>query len=228
MGVIERPLKDPGARGLWLVSSVVVYLACMGRYKGYPARCRSIWLLGPLALIILALVITSCGSEGQASLEERAHSINRSLICPVCPGETIDQAQVELARQMRAVVREKLADGWTRERILQFFVDRYGESVLAAPPKSGFNLVAWVVPFAAVGVAAVLLFFVVRSMRRSGTARQEYAPPSIAPELEPYLSRVDRELGIFRQAGSEQALRQSSGHAQEGSEDPEKQGGSSR
>ena len=148
-----------------------------------------------LGLAILVLLIGACGSGREASLEERAQSIDKSLICPVCPGETIDQAQVELAHQMKAIVREKLADGWTREQILQFFVDRYGEGVLAAPPKSGFNLVAWVVPFAAVVAAAVLVFFVIRSMRRSGGTGQEHEP-LIEPELEPYLSLVDQELGI--------------------------------
>jgi cytochrome c-type biogenesis protein CcmH len=99
---------------------------------------------------MLAMAVVACGNSDTPSLEEQAYSIDRSLICPVCPGETIDQAQVELARQMRLTVREKLAEGWSRERILQFFVDRYGEAVLAEPRKSGFNLVAWIVPFVSV------------------------------------------------------------------------------
>ena len=36
--------------------------------------------------------------------EAEAQSIDRMLMCPVCPAETIDQAQVELARQMRRLV----------------------------------------------------------------------------------------------------------------------------
>ena len=148
-----------------------------------------------LGLVVVALGLTACSNEEEASLEERARSIDKSLICPVCPGETIDQAQVELAHQMRALVREKLAGGWSREQILQFFVDRYSESVLAAPPKSGFSLIAWVVPFVAVGSAAVLLTFVIMAMRRGGQARPE--PGNLAEqELEPYLALVDQELGL--------------------------------
>ena len=93
----------------------------------------------------------------QVSLEERAQSINRSLICPVCPGETIEQAQVELAHQMRVLVREKLSEGWTRQEILEFFVQRYGEKVLSAPPKEGFNLIVWMVPPATLLAAGFLL-----------------------------------------------------------------------
>ena len=150
----------------------------------------------------MAAIMVACVSADQASLEERARSIDRSLICPVCPGETIDQAQVELAHQMRAVVREKLAAGWTRDQILQFFVDRYGEGVLAAPAKSGFNLVAWVVPFAAVGAGAVVLLVVLRAMRRGcGMAEEGLSPPE--QELEPYLSRVDQELGLPQEGSHE-------------------------
>ena len=140
----------------------------------------------------MIIAATACGSDDR-TLEERAQSIDRSLICPVCPGETIDQAQVELAGQMRAVVREKLAEGQTRGEILQFFVDSYGEGVLAAPPKSGFNLLAWVLPIAGVAGAATVLFFVIRAM---GGQKTQPEIPAADRELEPYLMRVDEELGI--------------------------------
>ncbi len=156
-------------------------------------------LIASLTTLALAMAFTACGSEQQASLEQRAQSIDKSLICPVCPGETIDQAQVQLAQQMKAVVRDKLSEGWTREQILQFFVDRYGESVLAAPPKEGFNLIAWVVPPVAILAAAVLLFFVVVSMRRATKAKQQDQSPLSEQELEPYLAMVDREMGLEHQ-----------------------------
>jgi cytochrome c-type biogenesis protein CcmH len=167
-------------------------------------RRKNALLLAPLGLIMLAMAVVACGNSDTPSLEEQAYSIDRSLICPVCPGETIDQAQVELARQMRLLVREKLAEGWSRERILQFFVDRYGEAVLAEPPKSGFNLLAWIVPFVSVFAALVLLFFVVKSMRKSSQAQRDGgiigvgSPPS-EEELGPYLAMVDRDLGSARQ-----------------------------
>jgi cytochrome c-type biogenesis protein CcmH len=131
--------------------------------------------------------------------EAEAQAIDRMLMCPVCPAETIDQAQVELARQMRQVVREMLVAGASREEILKFFVDRYGPDILAAPPKTGFNLLAWLFP--AVGAVAALgtVWLVLRSMtaRRGG---EPAAEPQTEADLEPYLATVDREL-----AGSEKA-----------------------
>ena len=166
-------------------------------------ECRRaiIWLLILLGTTVLPFAIIACGGQ-EPSLEERAYSIDRSLICPVCPGETIDQAQVELATQMREIVREKLAEGWSREQVLRFFVDRYGERVLAAPPKKGFNLMVWVVPIVA-GVGGVLLLaFVVRAMRGAGQMRQDDGSVS-EQELEPYLSLVDQELGLSQGSAHE-------------------------
>ena len=145
-----------------------------------------------VGLVTIIIAATACGSD-ERTLEERAQSIDRNLICPVCPGETIDQAQVELAGQMRAVVREKLAEGQARAEILQFFVDSYGEGVLAAPPKSGFNLLVWVLPIVGVAGAATVLFFVIKAMGRGKTGPETPTPDR---ELEPYLMRVDEELGI--------------------------------
>ncbi len=156
----------------------------------------------PLTLVsgvaLLALIAGACGDGEPASLEERAQSIDRSLMCPVCPGETIDQAQVELAYQMRALVREKLGEGWDRQRVLRFFADRYGEDVLASPPKSGANLVAWIVPPVGVAGGAIVLLLVLRSMWRSDRGREESDLPPEG-ELQPYLSAVDRELGFHHE-----------------------------
>ena len=137
------------------------------------------------AVAILALVTAVALSVGPASAQspdskansevlsgydvEEALSIERMLMCPVCSGQTIDQSVAEISRQMRRVVREMLAEGASRDQILQFFVDRYGTGVLAAPPKSGLNLVVWVVPvlggLAALGAALL----VIRSMTRPGS-----------------------------------------------------------
>ena len=160
----------------------------------------SAWCVAAAGLALLVLIVVACGSQEPRSVEERALSIDKSLMCPICAGQTIDQSAATLSAQMRAIVRQKLAEGWTRDQILQFFVDRYDESVLAAPPKEGFNLIVWVVPFAAVLGAGSLLFFVLKSVTRDAkTRRPEEATPR--SDLEPYLSLVDRELGLSEGSG---------------------------
>ena len=156
-------------------------------------------------LLLLALVLSSAGSVSSALAagpgqsppydELEAYAIDRMLMCPICAGQTIDQSQSALAGQMRRLVREMLAQGETREEVLEFFAERYGQKVLAAPPKSGANLLAWVLP--GVGVAAALLagLVIIRAManRRGGEVVPE---PSLEEGLGPYLEAVDRTLGL--------------------------------
>ena len=175
-------------------------------------------LLRPLACtlsLLAALLLAGGGAAhaqglGQELLydEEVAQSIDRMLICPVCPAETIDQAQVVLSKQMRRIVREMLAQGASREEILDFFVDRYGPQVLAAPPKSGVNLLAWVLPVVGVLAALAAVFVIIRSMASRSTG-DIAAEPSFDDDLEPYLEAVDRELTLS-QGGNP---RTSAGHS---------------
>lgn len=149
-----------------------------------------------LAFLSLALIAISCLAESQPySLEEQAYEIDRSLICPVCPGETIDQSQAALAKQMRVMVREKLADGESKEQILQFFVDRYGPMVLAEPPKKGFNLIVWIVPPIILAIGGLVLVLVVRNMERKSPRQVGVEQSPARGELESYLPMVDKEVG---------------------------------
>ena len=145
---------------------------------------------GLLAVVLLALLAWACRpGEQEASLEARAQALERGLICPVCPGETLDQSQASLAKQMRDFLREKLQEGWTEEQVLQYFVERYGEGVLAAPPGQGVGLLAWVFPPVAVAIGLLVLLGVVRAMSR----RPAQAAPPPAQGGEEDLSLVERE-----------------------------------
>ena len=140
--------------------------------------------------------------EGSYS-ESQAQGIDRMIMCPVCPAETIDQAQVEISFQMRAVVREMLADGKERDEILDFFVERYGKDILAAPPKTGANLVAWLAPVGGFGAGLVAVFLIIRSMSRQRPALVTAQPVQDAG-LIPYLELVDRHLDLTRGGTSNQ------------------------
>ena len=157
-----------------------------------------LWGLGLLLVglavgIVVLTDVLGTTESGAPSLEEQAVALDKSLICPVCPGETIDQSQADLAQQMRVLVRKKLAENETPGEIRQYFVDRYGPMVLAEPPKKGFNLVIWVVPPLMLLAGAGVLFLVVRELRR-GIQRLGEDGSLSEVELEPYLSLVDEQL----------------------------------
>lgn len=149
-------------------------------------------------LLFVGLIVTGCASSsGPLSAEEMetmAQGIDKGLMCPICPSETIDQSQTEIANQMQIMVREKLAQGESSDDIYQFFADRYGLGVLAEPPKSGFNLLIWVIPPIGLLLGSVVLTLTVRAMRREHHGQtKEDALPQLAG-LEPYLSAVDQEI----------------------------------
>src|SRR5205823_8908471 len=125
------------------------------------------------------------GVHAQA-YDEQAWRIALELQCPICQGQSVAESNSQLAIQMRALIREKLAAGESRDAILQFFVDRYGENVLMSPRLGGFRAVAWVAPY--VGLLAAI-GFLVWVVRRRGSA--ERAAPAGDVPLDPYLAEVD-------------------------------------
>ena len=134
---------------------------------------RMDWICGRIVLAValmigvaLALGCVTVTDSGVPEMERRAAALNKSLMCPVCPGESIDQSQNALAVQMREIVDEKLALGWSEREIKDFFVERYGPSVLMEPPSEGFSVAAWIVPPLAFALAIASLLLTLRWMRR--------------------------------------------------------------
>ena len=126
-------------------------------------------------------------------MEQRSQALNRTIMCPVCPGESIDQSQVALAVQMRGIVNDKLAAGWSDEQVREFFVERYGPSVLLEPPTRGISLAVWLAP--PIGVAAAIGVFVLalRHMRRRPTASDGDDEMS-DDDLQPYYERIEASV----------------------------------
>lgn len=102
------------------------------------------------AALVVAAVALAWGAAGAAppDLDERVRAVAGRLMCPVCEGRTVADSTSDLAAQMRAVIREKLARGESEDEVVAYFVDRYGPSVLASPPRGGAGWVLWLAPAA--------------------------------------------------------------------------------
>jgi len=180
----------------------VALLEARSKYAGY-ILLLTILLSG---LMLVHPVYAQSPERELSSMEydeEEAYAIDGMIMCPVCPAETIDQAQVPLARQMKQIIREKLSEGQTREQILDYFVDRYGEQVLAAPKREGFHLIAWVAPIFIVFGALSLGIFALRSMKIS----KEHVTPgnTVSDDQEDrhrYLGIVDKIVSQSDPRGS--------------------------
>jgi cytochrome c-type biogenesis protein CcmH len=128
---------------------------------------------------------------GGVTLDEQAQLLAAELRCPVCQNLSVGDSPSEMANQMRELVREKLKHGESPEQIRAYFVSRYGEWILLAPKRQGFNWVAWLLPFGAIlGGVGVIGLVVRRSVSRSRAPREGPLPP-----LDPrYASRLQAEL----------------------------------
>ena len=116
-----------------------------------------------------------------------AHQIASELRCVVCQNLSVADSPSEMAAQMRAIVRERLAAGDTPDQVREYFVARYGEWILLAPRRRGFNLLVWGFPIAAVAVGLVAVVVLLRRWTR----RPAPAPARIDAAMS---ERIRREL----------------------------------
>ena len=150
------------------------------------------------ALLTVAVLVVGCATTDDIPPQERrAQSLNRVIMCPVCPGESIDQSQHPLSLQMRDIVLEKLDAGWTDAEVRGFFVDRYGPSVLLEPPREGFNILVWLLPPLGLVLGLVALFTALRLMssRRTGESVPATARLSDADRAR-YFPRIEAYEGL--------------------------------
>lgn len=125
------------------------------------------FLLALCALFVMPAVIASAQAyeEFPPELEERAQRIYSGVMCPQCAGQTINESNAPIAEAMRTAIRSQLRSGATDDAIVERLVQSYGEGILASPPTSGFSLLAWLVPPAALLLGAAAVAFAVRNMR---------------------------------------------------------------
>lgn len=119
--------------------------------------------------------------------EKRAIEIASELRCLVCQNQSILDSNADLARDLRVLVRERVAEGDSDDQVMQYIVDRYGDWVLLDPPFKGYTYALWFGPFVFLALAGLGVFVYFRSNRRASSP----AAPLTADEQ----ARLDRLLG---------------------------------
>jgi cytochrome c-type biogenesis protein CcmH len=140
----------------------------------------------------LALAAPALASEQHPTQSE----MESVLVCPECH-TPLDESDSPIAQQMKAQIRKWIAAGRTRSQIEDAFVAQLGPAVLGVPRTHGFDLLAWVLPFAGIALGAVALGFgawVWSRNRPSDNSLLAGDGPVLDPELE---RRVDEELARF-------------------------------
>jgi cytochrome c-type biogenesis protein CcmH len=119
---------------------------------------------------------------------------------PACPGRLLIDCTSGEADQLRELIRQKIGQGRNKAQIIDDLVDMYGIAILASPPKEGFYLTAWVLPFLALLYGVLMLLLAVRALsRRKHTPPQEEGGGDGKDRQSdnPYRKRLEEELKEF-------------------------------
>jgi cytochrome c-type biogenesis protein CcmH/NrfF len=145
-----------------------------------------------LAILLITSLIAV--SEAQAA-EPRASlpDIEDEVMCPTC-GTVLAHAFSPQAERQRIFIRAQIEQGRTKQQIKNALVAEFGEDVLATPRDEGFDLTAYLVPIAAVLLAAIGIAFGLLRWRRQTAAVPDGPPPSVSAAD---TARLDQELSRY-------------------------------
>ncbi len=138
--------------------------------KGAGMNSLGRWLIVACALTFLGAASEPGERLADPAQEARARALFKEVRCLVCQNESIDASHAELAQDLRAIVRQEVAQGRSDVEVRRFLTDRYGEYVLLKPRFSWANAALWLAPLLVLLLGGSLLM-------------SRWRPPPAEPEL---------------------------------------------
>ncbi len=160
------------------------------------------WIL-PSALILALIVAAWPLTHAHADEPPTRHDVASGLMCQCGCGMTVATCQesmdCSIADSVVKEIDDQIDEGKDKGEILDYFATIYGEEVLSVPRKSGFSLMAWVMPFLAVTVGGAGVAALVRLWSRGRPGPPSDAPASATPtsDINTYEERVDEDLRLL-------------------------------
>ncbi len=147
-----------------------------------------------IIIILLFCIVLEVGAQTPPPTpsDDQINAIAGELYCPVCENIPLDVCGTQACEQWRGVIRDKLAEGWSKEQIKQYFVDQYGDRVLAAPPAKGFNWLVYIVPPLVILVGIFVLLKTVKIIRKPEKIIEGEQP--VDPAQDGYIAFLEDEL----------------------------------
>ena len=131
-------------------------------------------------LFFIFLLIMSCSSYAVDTIQlpdpkqqESYETLTKELRCLVCQNQTIADSNAELAADLRRQVYEMLQQGKSRQEIVQFMTDRYGDFVLYKPRFAGKTSVLWIAPVVFLLMGLITVFFVIRRKKAAAALNSQ-------------------------------------------------------
>lgn len=105
--------------------------------------------------------------------QETYETLTRELRCLVCQNQTIADSNAELAADLRRQVYEMLQQGKSRQEIIRFMTDRYGDFVLYKPPFKGKTSILWLAPVVFLLIGLITVFFFIRRKKAAANLHSQ-------------------------------------------------------
>ena len=144
-----------------------------------------------LALAAPAWAVQPGEELADPALEARARNLGREIRCLVCQNQSIDDSEADLARDLRLILRERIAAGDTDAEVKDFLVARYGDFVLLDPPVKPTTWLLWFGPAAILLIALGGAWLYLR--RRPALAEAAPLDPAERAALDRLLEREGEE-----------------------------------
>jgi cytochrome c-type biogenesis protein CcmH len=129
--------------------------------------------------------------EEQSVKDETQRELESEIMAPCCYGGPVADHDSEAARQVKTQIAGLLAEGKTKEEILDMYVAIYGEQILARPRARGFNLLAYIMPPVILLVGGLLFVYFISRIKSP-------APDSVEVESSNYgdefFKKVEKEM----------------------------------
>lgn len=152
---------------------------------------RSVWIF--LIITVLNLVwVNQASAQQPTPSDDDVNAVARQLFCPVCENTPLDVCPTQACAQWRALIREKLATGWTEAQIKQYFAEQYGARVLSEPPRQGLNWMVYIIPPVLLVIGIYFLYRALQSMRKPVLVEDKVEEKTA--DTDDYLRRVEEEL----------------------------------
>ncbi len=154
-----------------------------------------LWIKGAQALALAVAVTFSLGATDAGS---RYHDLSHRTMCTCSCAQILGECNhtgCSSSTEELAMIRDGMSAGQSDQQILDAMVTRYGATVLAAPTKSGFNLVAWIAPFAVFAAALLGTILLVRRWTFGSTPVGRAVAAGPSAELDPIHEQIRRETG---------------------------------
>lgn len=145
-------------------------------------------------LITFSIIASVLDASAAKSIDDQVKEIAYHLMCPVCQGQSVGESNSNLAHDMRDIIRKQLDEGKSKEEILAYFVNSYGESILASPPPKGINWLLWLLPGVAIvfgGLGIILFLYKSQSNKNDDKHTSENTRPEVDND---YIKRIEEEL----------------------------------